>query len=76
MRIVDGRARKTTGHTKPMKAWNILHKDHHPGYIGWEEFEAKQQLISEDAHLEKRAERKSARGGRTGEDSNSRPPDS
>jgi hypothetical protein len=29
-RIVDGRARKTTGHTKPMTSWNVLIRDHHP----------------------------------------------
>ena len=32
-RIVDGRARKTTGHTKSMTGWNVLLRDHHPGYI-------------------------------------------
>jgi DNA invertase Pin-like site-specific DNA recombinase len=30
MRIVDGRARKTTGHSKPMAAWNVHLRDHHP----------------------------------------------
>ena len=43
--VVDGRARKTTGHSKPMSAWNVLLRDHHSGYISWEEFEANQQLI-------------------------------
>jgi hypothetical protein len=32
-RIVDGRARKTTGHSKPMTSWNVLIRGHHPGYI-------------------------------------------
>ena len=63
-RVVDGRARKTTGHSKPMDTWNVLLRDHHPGYISWEEFEANQQLILENAHMKKRTERKSARGGR------------
>ena len=63
-RIVDGRARKTTGHSKPMTAWNVLMRDHHPGYISWEQFEANQKLISENAHMQRRTERKSARGGR------------
>jgi len=63
-RGVDGRARKTTGHSKPMDTWNVLLRDHHPGYISWEEFEANQQLILENAHMKKRTERKSARGGR------------
>ena len=63
-RIVDGRARKTTGHTKPMTSWNVLIRDHHAGYISWEQYEANQKLISENAHMQRRTERKSARGGR------------
>jgi hypothetical protein len=27
-RIVDGRARKTTGHSKPMAVWSVLLRDH------------------------------------------------
>src|SRR5229473_7562959 len=50
-RIVDGRARKTTGHSKPMAAWNVLLHDHHPGYISWEQYEENQKLISENAHM-------------------------
>jgi hypothetical protein len=63
-RIVDGRARKTTGHSKPIAGWNGLLRDHHPGYISWEQYEANQKLISENAHMQHRAERKSARGRR------------
>ena len=59
-----GAPRKTTGHTKPMAAWNVLLRDHHPGYISWEQYEANQKLISENAHMQRRTERKSARGGR------------
>lgn len=64
MQVVDGRARKTSGHSKPRQAWNVLLRDRHPGYISWEEFEANQQLISENAHMKKRTGKKSARGGR------------
>ena len=63
-RVVDGRAKKTTGHSKPMTGWNVLLRDHHPGYISWEQFEANQQLILENAHMKSRMARKSARGGR------------
>ncbi len=63
-RVVDGRARKTTGHSKPMATWNVLLRDHHPGYISWEQYEANQKLISENAHMQRRTDRKSARGGR------------
>jgi hypothetical protein len=62
--IVDGRARKTDGHAKPRSEWSVLLRDHHPGYITWEEYEANQLLMAENAHMQKRAARKSARGGR------------
>ena len=62
--IINGRAKKTTGHKKPMPEWSVLIRDHHPCYIGWEEFEQNQRMISENAHMQKRADRKSARGGR------------
>ena len=64
MRMVDDRARKTIGHQKPMRAWNVLLRDHHPGYISWEQFEENQKMIAENAHMQKRMSRKSARGGR------------
>ena len=62
--IINGRAKKTTGHQKPMPEWSVLIRDHHPCYINWEEFEQNQRMISENAHMQKRADRKSARGGR------------
>jgi hypothetical protein len=30
-----------------MAGWNVLLRDHHPGYISWEQYEASQKLISE-----------------------------
>jgi len=62
--IINGRAKKTTGHQKPMPEWSVLIRDHHPCYIKWEEFERNQRMISENAHMQKRTDRKSARGGR------------
>lgn len=62
--VIDGRARKSMGHHKPMEAWNVLIHDHHPGYIAWEQFEANQRMLSENAHMQQRTARKSARGGR------------
>ena len=62
--IVEGRARKTSGHHKPMKSWNVLLRDHHPAYISWDEFEEHQKMIAENAHMQKRTSRKSGRGGR------------
>jgi DNA invertase Pin-like site-specific DNA recombinase len=63
-RIVDGRARKVSGLGKPRDEWNVLLRDHHPGYISWQEYEDNQKLLLENAHMKKNCARKSARGGR------------
>lgn len=62
--VVEGRAKKTDGHEKPMRDWSVLIRNHHACYISWEEFEQNQRMIAENAHMQKRADRKSARGGR------------
>lgn len=62
--IIEGRAKKTVGHKKPMPEWNVLIRDHHSCYISWEEFQQNQRVIGENAHMQKRTDRKSARGGR------------
>jgi DNA invertase Pin-like site-specific DNA recombinase len=62
--VVEGRAHKTSGHRKPMPSWQVLLKGNHAGYISWNEFEENQRMIAENAHMKKRAARKSARGGR------------
>jgi DNA invertase Pin-like site-specific DNA recombinase len=61
--VVDGRARKTSGHRRPMTEWGVLLRDNHEGYITWSEFEENRRMIRENAHMQKRASRKSARGG-------------
>ncbi len=48
--IVDGRARKTYGHGKPLEAWEVLLKDHHEGYIDWAEFERNQAQLAANAY--------------------------
>ena len=63
-RIVDGRAVKTAGHTKALAEWNVLIRDHHQGYIDWRRFEENQRMLLENAHMKRRAARKSGRGGR------------
>lgn len=62
--VKEGRARKTNGHSRPISEWLVLLKDNHAGYISWAEFEENQRMIVENAHMQKRAARKSARGGR------------
>jgi DNA invertase Pin-like site-specific DNA recombinase len=61
--IVDGRARKTYGHHRPLQDCEILLKDHHEGYIDWEEFERNQKQLAANAYSRKDGA-KSGRGGR------------
>jgi DNA invertase Pin-like site-specific DNA recombinase len=61
--IVDGRARKSYGHRKPMDAWEVFIKDHHEGYISWMEYERNQALLAGNAYG-KVGDTKSGRGGR------------
>ncbi|MGQ0567219.1 MAG: recombinase family protein [Gemmobacter sp.] len=61
--IVDGRARKSYGHGKPMGEWEVFLKDHHEGYIGWEEYERNLAHLATNAHGRKGGV-KSGRGGR------------
>ena len=62
-RIVDGRARKTYGHHRPLQDCEILLQDHHQGYIDWQEFERNQKQLAANAYGRKDGA-KSGRGGR------------
>ena len=48
--IVDGRARKSYGHGRPLEEWEVLLKDHHEGYIDWGEFDRNQAQLASNAH--------------------------
>jgi excisionase family DNA binding protein len=61
--IVDGRARKSYGHGKPLEQWGVLLKDHHEGYINWAEYERNQAQLAANAYG-KVGGAKSGRGGR------------
>ena len=78
-RMVEGHALKTSGHHKvmadwvmadwvmadwAMADWNILIKDNHDGYIDWAAYEENRRMLGENAHMQRRAARKSGRGGR------------
>lgn len=62
--LVDGRARKTIGPRKPVHAWNVPIRDHHVGYVSWDDFEENRRMLSENAYMQQRACRKASRGGR------------
>src|SRR6202047_32780 len=61
--IVEGRARKSYGHRKPMGTWEVFIKDHHEGYISWAEYERNQALLAGNAYG-RVGDTKSGRGGR------------
>jgi excisionase family DNA binding protein len=64
--VVEGKAHKTAGHRKPQETWIVLLRDHHPGYISWEQYERNQQMLTENSHLlPSGTGRKSGRGGRS-----------
>ena len=44
--IVEGRARKSYGHGRPLEEWEVLLKDHHEGYIDWAEFDRNQKQLA------------------------------
>jgi len=62
-RVLEGRATRTHGHAKPIAQWTALIRDHHPGYISWEQFERHQRLLEEHAHMKGTTARKAGRGG-------------
>jgi Recombinase/Recombinase zinc beta ribbon domain len=63
IRIRQGRAIKTAGHAKAQEKWTVLLRDHHPGYISWEQYMRNQTLLAENAHIKKKMSRSAARGG-------------
>lgn len=44
--VVAGRSQKTGGHKLPMEQWQVLIKDHHPGYLTWENYMDNQQKLT------------------------------
>ena len=62
--IVDGRARKSYGHRKPMEAWEVFIKDHHEGYISWAEYERNQAVLAGNAYGRAGDTKSAAAGGR------------
>ena len=57
-KVIDGRARKSEGHFKSRETWMVLIRDHHPGYISWEQFERNQAMLTDNAHMKSRMEPK------------------
>ena len=60
--VVDGRLRKSRGHAKPLEDWEIVIKDHHPGFIDREEFERNRKQLLANSYA-RGGGVKSGRGG-------------
>lgn len=61
--IVEGRARKSYGHGKPEGTWEVMIKDHHEGYIAWDDYERNQKQLALN-NYGRAGGVKSGRGGR------------
>lgn len=62
--IVDGRPVKKYGHSRPRETWTVLLREHHEGYISWDEYERNQERIQKNAYSKPAGDAKSGRGGR------------
>jgi hypothetical protein len=47
--VVEGRKHIRRGIRRPIAEWDVLLKDHHEGYITWDEFEHNQRHIADNA---------------------------
>ena len=61
--LVDGRARRSYGHSKPIGTREVMIRDHHEGYISWEEYERNQKQLALNDYR-RAGGVKSGRGGR------------
>lgn len=62
--IIEGRPRKHYGRALPRAQWRVLIPGHHPGYIGWEDYERNQEQLARNAYGNKGGASKSGRGGK------------
>src|ERR1700676_4724007 len=61
--IIEGRARKSYGHGKPIGTWEVMIKNHHQGYISWAQYERNQKQLATNTYGWPGGA-KSGRGGR------------
>lgn len=62
--VVEGRARKSKGHRKARSEWSVLIREHHPGYVEWEQYERIQAMMAANTYMKSNGEAKTGRGGR------------
>jgi len=65
VRYEDGVIKKSGGHHKPRKDWEVLIRDHHEGYITWEQYEENLRIMEGNTNKDRAEEQVSAvRNGR------------
>lgn len=62
-KLVDGRSRKTAGHRLEMDRWQVLLKDHHRGYIKWEDYQSNLDKLVSNRTKSHQCGTGAARGG-------------
>ena len=48
--VENGRKRVTRGFRRDRADWDVLIRDHHEGYVSWDEYERNQRLIADNAN--------------------------
>lgn len=61
--LVEGRVRKTYGRARPREEWTALVREHHEGYVTWEQYEQTQQRLARNSFSKPSGGSKSGRGG-------------
>ena len=61
--IVNGKKRKRRGIHRSPDDWLVLIKNHHEGYISWDEYQQFQSIIADNTNMKGDAVRGSVRGG-------------
>ena len=64
-KIVDGQPRRRQGIPVAQDEWAVLIPEHHEGYIGWEQYQANQKRIAENAQMKGLMSRGAPRRGRS-----------
>jgi excisionase family DNA binding protein len=62
-RIVQGRKHSVAGLRVPQEQWQVLIPHHHEGYIDWDEYQANQRQITQNAAMKGQLVRGPARNG-------------
>jgi DNA invertase Pin-like site-specific DNA recombinase len=63
VKIVDGVVQKRYGHDRPREQWTVLLRDHHDGYIDWDQYEKNQERLASNSFSKRAGGAKSGRGG-------------